>query len=222
MREAVVALVPPGTILLDTDEVVSDAALHLAYASGVRGIIRYVGFAIRAWKGDLTIDERDRILEAGMGLMVVQHVRRAVWTPSEALGNSDGDAAVRHALAAGYLPGATLWNDLEGIEYGAVDRTILYANAKHHQVSSAGFEPGEYIGDRCPLSAEELYHSLLSGLYWRSGSEVPTPVIRGYAMTQQIPGPSFAGISFDKNVHTGDRLGGGAHWIVGASSADIA
>lgn len=222
MRDAVVAPVPEGTILLDTNEVVSDAALRLAFASGVRGIIRYVGFVLKPWKGDITLDERDRILEAGMGLMVVQHVRNALWTPSEGLGIADGDAAVRHALAAGYLPGATLWNDLEGIEKGAVDPTISYANAKHERVASAGFEPGEYIGDRCPLSSEALYHELLSSLYWKSGSSVPDVAIRGYCMKQTIPGPTYAGIASDRNEHTGDRLGGCAHWIVGAASAAIA
>jgi hypothetical protein len=222
LQGAIVEAVPLGTILLDTDEVVSDAALRLAHAAGVRGIIRYVGFALKPWKGDLTIDERDRILDAGMGLMVVQHVRKAVWTPSEALGIVDGDAASRHALAAGYLPGATLWNDLEGIQAGAGDEAIAYANAKHQHVATAGFEPGEYIGDRCRLSSEALYHELLSSLYWRAGSDVPDVAIRGYCMKQTIPGPTYAGINFDKNEHTGDRLGGAAHWIAKANATDIA
>lgn len=218
MRDARVVPVPSGTILLDTAQVVSEAALDQAWAQGIRGIIRYVGFGLRPWVGDLTLGERDRILARGMGLMVVQHVRDDPWMPTEAWGISDGDAAVRHALAAGYLPGATLWSDLEGIERDAVDATVAYANAKHASVSSAGFEPGEYIGSGCPLSAEELYHALLSGIYWRSGSNVPTPVIRGYAMVQSIPGPRYGGIDFDRNEHTGDRLGGVAHWILAADT----
>jgi hypothetical protein len=223
VRDAKVAPVPPGTLLLDTDQVVSEAALDQAWAHGVRGILRYVGFGLRPWVGDLTLGERDRILARGMGLMVVQHVRDDPWMPTEAWGISDGDAAVRHALAAGYLPGATLWSDLEGIERDAVDATVSYANAKHASVASAGFEPGEYIGSGCPLGSEALYHLLLSSIYWRAGSVVPDVACRGYAMRQQIPGPSFAGISFDKNEHTGDRLGGSAHWIVPADApADVA
>lgn len=223
MIDAKVAPVPEGTILLDTDQVVTDAAMTIAWNAGVRGIIRYVGFGLRPWVGDLSLGERDRILERGMGLMVVQHPREALWMPSESLGRSDGEAAARHASAAGYLPGATLWNDLEGIAPGASQETSDYANAKHDAVVLAGFEQGEYIGDRCPLGSEALYYDLKSALYWRSGSAVPDVAVRGYCMLQTIPGPTYAAIAFDRNVHKGDRLGGTAHWIVRADApADVA
>lgn len=222
MLDAIVAPVPAGTLLLDTDEVLTDEALDLAWAAGYRGVIRYVGFGVKPWPGDITLGERDRALRKGFGLQIAQHVRRGIWMPTETMGSSDGDAAATHSLSAGYLPGATLWNDLESIAAGASDETIAYANAKHAQVVSAKIEPGEYIGDRCPLTSEALYHELISSLYWKSGSNVPDVAIRGYCMRQTIPGPTYAGISFDRNVHSGDALGGMAHWIVAADPADVA
>src|SRR5271166_2528261 len=95
----------PACLLLDTDSVCTDEALDAAWGYGARGIIRYVGFGMKPWPGDLDLEERDRILtRRPFGLMVVQHPRSAVWTPTALMGRSDGDAAVRHTLGAGILP----------------------------------------------------------------------------------------------------------------------
>ena len=230
MIDAEVRPVPLGTRLLDCDVPLTQQALSEAWEDGWRGIIRYVGFGVKPWPGDLTLKERDLILgfqprvvgAAGFGLMVVQHPRTALWTPTDAWGRSDGDAAVTQALGAGYLPGSTLWNDIEGISEGATDAIISHANIKHAVVSEGHFEPGEYIGDRCRMSSTQLFRALLSRLYWKSGSSVPDVERRGYCMVQTIPSKQnpieYGNISFDWNLHGGDRMGGVAHWTIAASA----
>jgi len=211
----------PSCTLLDTDRVLGEEALDAAWAYGARGIIRYVGYGVKPWGGDLELPERDRILAPvgasgkprGFGLVVVVHPPLRLWTPSGVMGQEHGQNGSRHALAAGYLPGSSLIDDLEGIEPTASRATVDYANDKHGAVLAAGFEQAEYIGAEVPLTGSELFHWLLSCLYCRSLSFVPDIPVRGYCMEQKA-GPTLAGTVFDDNRHHPDLRGGVLHWTI--------
>jgi len=47
---------------------------------------------------DLSAAEALNVLNAGLALMPVQHVRRAGWVPNKALGASDGVHAAYHVM----------------------------------------------------------------------------------------------------------------------------
>ena len=72
------------------------------------------------------------------------------------------------------------------------------------------------------MSSTQLFRALLSRLYWKSGSSVPDVERRGYCMVQTIPSKQnpieYGNISFDWNLHGGDRMGGVAHWTIAASA----
>jgi len=212
--------VPEGSILLDTDTPVTDAALDAAWEYGATGIIRYVGFGKTRGPLDISPAERDLIVtpkrSRRFGLLLVQHVRFDPWMPSEEMGHDDGEAALIHLAEVEYAPGSTFWDDLEGIAEGDTSEpTVDYANAKCQMILGGGFEQGEYIGDRVPLASAALYHELLADLYWKSASEVPDVLVRSYCMVQGS-GVTLAGIRFDRNKMTGDRLGGRPTWTVAA------
>lgn len=209
---ALVAAVPAGSILADTDSVISAAAAAELKARGIAGAVRYLSRSTPQQRGDLSGAEAQAIRDAGLGLIAVQHVaapRR--WLPSAERGMAYGAAAVANARACGLPPGVTLALDLEDPAPCAPDAVIAYVNSWTRQVAAAGFEAVLYVGPNCLLSADQLYWNLAVRLYWRSASRVPDIPIRGYAMAQSLP-LMLAGIAVDLDTVTGDAMGGCPHW----------
>ena len=202
----------PDCLLFDTAEKLALEDYELLARAGFRGGLRYVGFNAAPEPEDIDAEEMDAALSAGLGMMIVQHVREGLWTPSAALGASDAVNGMRHAKAAEYMDGATFWDDLESIA-GTAAQTIDYANTKFAGVESAGNVQGEYIGDDVPLTGQQLYSDLLSPIYWEGLSRVPDVVVRGYAMRQVATVLVAGRIEVDINWHAADKKGGRAFWM---------
>lgn len=164
---------------------------------------------------DLTIPERDAILDAGLGLMVVQHVRYAGWMPNAKLGEEDAASCVHHAQSLALPSGSVLWCDLEGMhEHATSQQAIAYENAWSLDVRAAGYQPGVYIGAGVPLNGTELFRRLIAARYWRSQSNVPDVEERGYQMVQCFPAITIAGVPVDVDFTQSDHKGSKPTMIV--------
>jgi hypothetical protein len=206
----------PDALLFDTDAPCTLATLLALRVVGFQGGIRTVTCDGAPDPSDLTAREVADFMAAGLGLMVYQRVRDPGWIPSAALGTADAAVFVAKASAAGYLVGASAWDDLEGIG-GSDVATIAYANAKAARLKAAQRPPGEYIGDDVPLTGGQLFTSLIAPCYWRSLSDVPDVQTRGYAMRQIAEDVLIAGTLVDVNFATADRLGGRPFWMRNAT-----
>lgn len=207
----IIAPVPPGSILADTDTKLTAKTAAALKALGYAGVIRYVGRLMPQSADDLDATELQAILEAGLGLMVVQHCPLS-FTPSAALGTAYGQVAVADAQAAGYLPGGQIWIDFENC-LTAVGATA-YLNAWCRVVIAGGYFPGLYGGADSPLSGDQLYWDVIATRYWRAGSrDAPMIPYRGICMQQSLSSTA-AGINIDRNVVMRDNFGGLPIWNI--------
>lgn len=201
----------------DTDTTL-DTASAQAFARNYTFCLRYVSLGSTLDSGDLTSTEAHSILAAGLALMPVQHVRYPGWSPDSALGSTDGKNAASHAHAIGFPADVNVWLDLEGIATGtAAAGVAAYANAWYVAVRRAGFVPGVYVGANSILSSEQLYYDLLFRHYWRSASDVPDVMTRGYVMTQTLVPGTVNGISIDLDSAGADNLGSNLQWLAPAT-----
>jgi Domain of unknown function (DUF1906) len=207
----------PDALLFDTDEVCSLAQLQALAAVGFRGGIRTVTVEEAVDPSDITAEEVDNFMAAGLGLMLYQRPRLPGWVPSTALGRADAAVFVAKATRAGYLVGGSTWDDLEGIG-GTGAATIAYANEKFADMRAASYPLGDYVGAGLPLTGDELYRELLTGCFWRSVSNVPDVAVRGYAIVQVAENVVVAGVTVDISVARADRLGGRASWMRAAAA----
>ena len=137
--------------------------------------------------GDLSDAEANVILDAGLALMVVQHVAPENWSPSQALGTRNGKNAAKHVRQIGFPDGVNVWLDLEGAKTSTPHETMIaYCNAWFAEVEGAGFVPGVYVRARAILTGNELFWRLTTKHYWKSGSRVPDIPHRGYQLIQTI------------------------------------
>ena len=167
---------------------------------------RYVFFG-PAVHGDLTELETSAILESGLTLMVVQHVRNPGWTASPQLGDSDGAWAVKNAIAAGYTPGEglALALDLEGVaNFGAP--VSGHVERWAGRVRSGGFEPVLYVGFQCGLTADELYALPDVRRYWSDAG--PRKVSERAFCCKQGVETVVVGVRVDLDHAFPDALGG--------------
>jgi hypothetical protein len=207
-----------GSFGFDCNTIVrpNDAAAFIA--AGYKFAIRYVP-RIGALPHDITSAELRMLLNAGLGVMLVQHVERDSppwWTPTEAKGMAYGERAAEYAASVGYPKGATLWLDLEGIVPKTdAEIVIRYANAWFDKVHAAAFQPGVYVGYGAILTATQLYRGLKFQRYWGALNldADQFPATRGLCMKQHDAHGLFAppkGVTLAIDVDTvhGDNLGG--------------
>lgn len=183
--------------------------------AGYSFAVRYVRRA-QAHDYDISEAERDVILTAGLGLMIVQHVAGSGWAPSGSLGSSYGIIAAAETEAAGIPVDTTLWCDLEGVHSGVTPAEIVrYCNNWHDAVYAAGYHPGLYVGDSCGLSSQQLYSRLKFEAYWLAYNlnRDAYPAVRGGQMYQKsavaedlIPG--FSNQNLDVDIIKTDTKGG--------------
>jgi murein DD-endopeptidase MepM/ murein hydrolase activator NlpD len=207
---------PAGLHGFDCDSVLSSSKIAALKAAGFTYCLRYISLGQTEGVGDLTNAEAERILSGGLGLMPVQHVLRAGWTPSAQLGAQIGRNAAQHAANDVGIPdGIVVWADLEGIATGTPASAVIdYCNAWINEVESAGYISGVYVGANAILSGDELYYNIKTTHYWKSGSQVPNIPLRGYQMVQRIvTGDSVAGVGIDRNVTLTDGFGGTVIWL---------
>jgi hypothetical protein len=149
-------------------------------------------FAIR-YLGSIGAFEVAAITGAGLLLSFVTYADK--W---------DGAATVAELEALGIPAGATIWLDVESVNEPAT-MVIGKINAWANAVSSAGYQPGLYVGAAQPLTAAELY-ALGVVRYWHSMSSVPTPSC-GFCQLQLYPTVQVAGVSVDIDVIQQDYEG---------------
>jgi hypothetical protein len=206
-----VAPVSAGTIGFDTDTIISPDVAARLFASGFGFAVRYVSRTYPQSAADLSLAEATNILDAGLGLMAVQHCDRQGWSPGAALGNAYGLAAAENATDVGLPRGVTIWLDLEGpLPSSPAEDVVAFINAWAAQVSAPGYSyvPGLYVGFDDILTSEQLYWRLRLKTYWSSASAVPDVSHRGYCMRQSLAPSPVDGISIDRDVVQYDNFGG--------------
>jgi hypothetical protein len=162
---------------------------------------------------DLTTQEATDILNSGLALMPVQHVRKPGWSPSASLGQQDGQNAASNAQDVGFLVGVNVWCDLEGVGNSAAPQDVIdYCQAWYSAVDAAGFAPGLYVGYGTKLTGQQLY-DLSFQHYWRSQSTVPEIPNRGYQLIQFLPSVTACGIAVDPDMTQTDDQGGQSQWL---------
>jgi hypothetical protein len=197
----------------DSDTVVTAAIAQQFFAQGYKFCVRYLTLLGPQAPGDLSTLEARNILNSGLALMPVQHVREAGWFPSQDLGQQDGEQAVANAEQVGFPPGVNIWCDLEGVDAGASARDVTdHCSAWFDAVNAAGYIPGLYVGADAILTGQQLY-DLPFQHYWRSLSEVPDIPVRGYQLLQLSPSIGANGIGIDVDIAQDDNEGGQAQWL---------
>lgn len=183
--------------------------------AGYKFAVRYVRRAT-AHDYDISSGEMVTLLEAGLGVMLVQHVAPENWVPSGELGTKYGAIAADEAAKVGYLIGATLWCDLEGVAPGTpASEVIAFCNNWWDEVATVGFVPGLYVGFGVVLNATQLYRSLKFTGYWGAYNvnRDQTPIVRGWQMKQYAAKeldliPGFTNQTMDVDVIATDARGG--------------
>ena len=210
-----VVAAPPGVHGFDANTVLSRRVCEAAKASGFEFCIRYVSRRNVQPAGDLSEAEANVILGSGLALMPVQHVAPEDWSPSQALGSTNGKNAAAHTRQIGFPAGVNVWLDLEGVKTSTPHETVIaYCNAWFAEVDSAGFAPGLYVGARAILTGNELFWRLRTKHYWRSGSRVPDVPHRGYQLIQTIiRNDKIDGVEIDRNLTKNDNFGGSVQWL---------
>lgn len=204
---------PAGTLGFDCNAPLSRRTAELFAKAGYKFAIRYAPRVQKATH-DLGPAEVQTILQAGMGIMVVQHVERddeRGWTPSAQKGIAYGKEAASHCIECGILPGTMCWLDLEGVADIPHQIIIDYCNNWWQEVGRRGFTPGIYVGWHARLSSDELYRRLKFEHYWAAYNlnKDQMPAVRGVQMKQGSGRPP-AGVDFeiDTDVTSKDLKGG--------------
>jgi hypothetical protein len=217
-----VARAPSGLIGFDETEKLNSAQAKLYASKGYKFCVRYVsrdsaGRAANASRGtpDLSADEAQTILSAGLALMVVQHCPLPGWVPTAAEGQTWGQNAASFAADAEIPPGVNEFLDLEGIAPGTAHSDIVaYANQWFAAVQTGGFVPGVYVGFDVFLSPDELFLDLTTKHYWRADGNIPNVSHRGYQLIQHIQNAGTPS-EFDRDVTQDDALGDAVLWLTG-------
>jgi len=207
-----------GLLGFDANTVITSEIAQTFFAQGYRFCLRYLSRGPEA-PGDLAAAEAEAILQSGLALMAVQHVRQAGWQPNGALGQQDGQAAGQNAADVGLPAGVSIWCDLEGVQAGTPAQNVIdYCNSWFTAVAGAGYLPGLYVGFGCGLNEQQLFN-LKFQHYWRSQSNVPNVGGRGYQMIQLFPEVTRNGIGIDIDVTQSDFKQGQAQWLVRPDAA---
>lgn len=205
-----------GLVGFDTDTKLDLATAKLFRQSGYYFCLRYISLESEN-SYDLDTDEAQAILNAGLALMPVQHVRYAGWMPDAALGTQTGQNAADNAIHLGFPSKMNVWLDLEGISPNATaDDVIAYCNNWYDAVAKVGYIPGLYVGANSILDSQQLYSSLKFQHYWHSLSLVPNVAVRGYQMVQS-DGGTVHGIAIDKNLTQADSDHDQVQWLIQTS-----
>lgn len=204
---------PSGCRGFDADSVISASVAEQFVSQGYTFCVRYLSLGAGQDEGDLSKNEAQDILQAGLALMAVQHVEDPGWSPSQSSGQTNGANAAKNALSIGLPQGLNVWCDLEGIDGNIGSQEVIdYCTAWYSAVSAAGYVPGLYVGANAILNGQQLY-DLPFQHYWQSCSEVPDVAVRGYQMVQSFVPATVNGISIDEDITQTDEQGGQALWL---------
>lgn len=204
----------PGLQGFDTASTISASQAVAFKNSGYNYCARYLSRGKGQASGDLSNAEAIGILNAGLALMAVQHVRMPGWVPSGTLGTEDGTNAASNAQSIGLPAGMNIWCDLEGVAAGTSAQTVIdYCQAWYAAVKNGGYVPGIYIGAAAVLNSQQLYQNLSFQHYWKSMSNVPDVAQRSYQLIQKGPSVVVNGVGIDQDYTQTDKLGGTVLWL---------
>lgn len=208
---------PDGATGCDVNFPISEHFAQAIINTGRTFCIRYIPRAHGSNSGgDLTNAEAALIINAGLALMVVQHVANEGWEPTEELGAAYGSYAATYCKDVVGLPtGVNVWLDLEGVNANAAKADVIaYCKAWYNAVNAAGYVPGVYIGWQVIINNQEAY-DLPFCHYWKAYNADVTPATRGYQMIQgtQVP---IGGIEVDPNTIKTDNRGTTPVWLISA------
>jgi hypothetical protein len=220
---------PAGVLGFDTDTSLNAVQAKQKYNQGYRFCVRYVPHTrgVDSNFDDITSAEAQAIIDAGLGLMIVQHPPSRGWAPNGQLGRDFGSYAAAHAGEAEIPAGVTIFADLEGVDPAAPAQDVIdFCNAWFDQLRAVGYVPGLYIGSDPGLSADQLYWDLRVQHYWRGGSSVSSGVPadipqRGYQLVQRISDPGGPA-EFDSDVTNTDHFGLSVTWVCNPAAAAVA
>src|SRR5229473_8033649 len=98
----------PSVPGFDSDTIITAAVAQRFYAGGYKFCLRYLSLRSESPQ-DLTTQEATDILNSGLALMPVQHVRKPAWLPSGSLGQQYGQDAATNAQNVGFPAGVNVW-----------------------------------------------------------------------------------------------------------------
>jgi len=206
---------------VDTDArltALSAKALRAALYEGnpIEFVVRYVSIGAEGGM-DLTAEEVEFILGAGLALLVVQHVLEPNWLPSAVRGTSEGTNAAKNAKAIGYAPGCHIVVDLEGVLPGTPSEVVIgYINAWASAVLAAGYLPMVYVGYNTMLTPAQLYEELPNVKAYWSDFGARQVAVRGFMMKQLTDTTRLPGVPFeiDPDRIMADQKGDRPVWMV--------
>ena len=193
-------------LIVDTAGKLNASSAARLYAAGVRWVWRYVFFRAPGPSGDLDPAELAAINAAGLGVLLVQHVRNPGWTGSSQTGASDAAAAIANAVRAGCVgrpdlpsgdPGRpVLALDLEGCRTGDPEHAAAWVPV----VDAAGYRPGVYVGYASGMTTATLDALPGQPIFWcdyAALTQRPLPT-GGYHLHQHA-GEVLAGVGVDRD-----------------------
>ena len=206
---------PDGSRGFDANRPISAADAAAFVAKGFTFAIRYVRRQ-QEHDYDLSVSERDAVLGAGLGLMIVQHVAPDGWVPTGADGTLYGGTAVDALGKLGIPANVSVWLDLEGVKDGTPHQDVIdFCNNWFDVVDAIGYTPGLYVGFGCGLTPDELYHALKFAHMWSAYNldADQFPAVRGVQMRQSVAKasdliPGFTNQNMDVDRIGPDALGG--------------
>lgn len=206
---------PDGCLGFDANCVIDAEGARAWYERGFRFVYRYVR-RDQTHRFDLSRDELQMLHDAGLGVVIVQHVAPEGWHPTAVKGSVYGNVAAEACTALDVPASVTVFCDLEGVAADASHADVVaYCQEWHRAVRASGAQPGLYVGWACGLSGDSLYHELSFARYWSAYNAAPTvPSIRGYCLRQHpLPNAErpvgYCGLDgIDRDVVQRDKLGG--------------
>jgi Domain of unknown function (DUF1906) len=202
-----------GLLGFDANTIISLDLAKQFYSQGYRFCLRYISRSPEP-AYDLNPTEAEDILNGGLALMPVQHVRAGTWVATADLGTGDGTMAWKNAYYVGFPTGVNIWCDLEAVDLSTpVADVIAYCNNWANAVNSAGYLSGLYVGYQDILTSPQLA-SLNFKSFWRSQSNVPNVGGIGFQMIQLYAETAINGIKVDFDVTQSDFKNGEVSWLV--------
>lgn len=205
----------PDLLGFDTNTVVTACRATCFKSDGYSFCIRYLSRYTPQQPGDLSFNEANDILKAGLALSAVQHVSNYGWIPTKKSGTTFGENAVTNAMSVGLPFGMNIWCDLEGVAKGTPSQDVIdYCNAWYNAVNKVGYIPGIYVGAECGLTENELYYDLKFKHYWKSMSSVPKIPNRGYQLVQSSEENLINNLWIDNDITKNDDMGDSMTWLM--------
>ena len=189
---------PFTDVVIDTSTKLTSSEAKALYAAGVRTVGRYLFFRYPQGPGDLDAAELAALVDAGLTVFAIQHVRNPGWTGSSSLGGADAQAAIANAQAAGYVgDGLCLALDLEGCKTGDPAHAAAWCTA----VGSAGYRPLVYIGYASGMVTPGMGALAGDPRFWCDYAPISARPIpsRGYSLHQQAQ-TTLAGVGVDRDT----------------------